>query len=138
MFRGFHEDENGSTTIYVYGVNVKGEWIYGYYCLNAIRKTYITTVDGDMYVVIPATVGEYTGLYGEDGKRIFEGDKCIVTMFDYEGLDWQYSCEVSYDEGGFFAGNDTDVRIPLQEIGDTQADVTVTGTIFDKEVEKCD
>lgn len=32
LFRGFHEDPNGVETIFLGGKEVKGEWVYGYYC----------------------------------------------------------------------------------------------------------
>ena len=63
-----------------------GEWVYGHYhnCDyvgypnggdNKTTRHYILPQNaGDAHVVIPETVGQYTGLTDKNGKRIFEGD----------------------------------------------------------------
>ena len=71
-------------------------------------------------VVIPESVGQFTGLHDKNGKEIYEGD---IVRYDMGG-----ECEVSYCIGGGFAGFDLS---PAFHNGHQLKDVEVIGNIHD-------
>lgn len=122
-----------------------GEWIYGWY----FQKQNPHTVDGQPIThcvsdlppfgaeVILETVGQYSGRKAEEEIKIFEGDKCILTTFDYNGHDTQYECTVEWIDGALvFVDEKNDVIWSMYQIEDAESDVKVIGNIHDKEANK--
>lgn len=110
-------------------------WVYG----NFVKTNYdglqdvIYDEDGWAYEVIPETVGQYTGLTDMNGKKIFEGDICEVTMFNYEDEDIQIVGKVCFKYSSFiFQGfKHPDDEVLFSSVCDFDADVEVIGNIYD-------
>lgn len=86
-----------------------GEWVYGnlltYFNKPAIQD-YAQT-NGEIFLVDPDTVGQYTGLKDRNGKEIYEGD--IIQFEDMgevgyeykEGYDFINRAIVTFENGRF-------------------------------------
>ena len=102
IFRGFHPCD-GQDTIVVDGEKVKGRWVEGH--LWSKRTIGVTSPCGnlDEVVVLPSTVGQYTGLTDSNGQKVFDGDVLKFTdkPNDYK---WIGRIEFGNPNGGYTWG----------------------------------
>ena len=68
-------------------------WIFGFYDGSGSCSRIIDS-DGNFHLVLPETVGQYTGVKDKNGKKIYEGD--VVFDGEYIGLVWGFRDSARY------------------------------------------
>ncbi len=114
--------------------NVK--WITGYYyheCGNTYivedRQSLSETSRNVPYVVIPETVGQFTGLFDKNGKEIYEGDILHTVTFGFEPE--EYTAIILYDNCRFQLSNGRNLFYFGQSDLTKMDDTIVIGNIYD-------
>jgi uncharacterized phage protein (TIGR01671 family) len=113
-----------------------GKWITGYYyheCGNTYivedRQSLSETSRNVPYVVIPETVGQFTGLFDKNGKEIYEGDILHTVTFGFEPE--EYTAIILYDNCRFQLSNGRNLFYFGQSDLTRMDDTIVIGNIYD-------
>lgn len=125
-----------------------GEWVYGYLQKQAVEgeEYYITwpctELINNCRVVIPKTIGQFTGLYDKDKKPIYEGD--IIDI--HQTINGYNQFVIEYKDYGFGAKyyNQKENKAirwyeydldELFDVNESEKEIEVIGNIHDKERE---
>ena len=118
---------------------ISGTWVYGGFAGECGGFPQIASEKRVMYAVAPETVGQYTGLTDENGKKIFEGDivKCTdtnvdcaftaVVLFGNPNGEYNWGFQLMRISG---ANANTDILLWV-DMEETGAFIEVIGNIYD-------
>jgi hypothetical protein len=78
-----------------------GKWVAGFLAMSIDKTTAVIFDETFDFDVIPESVGEFTGLHGKNGVKIFEGDLCTLAMTNCQGIEEKALLEIIYDAPEF-------------------------------------
>lgn len=113
-FKGLH------THAFEENKHLDGTWVYGYLCGNG---HYIETDEGVEKLIDPDTVGQYIGLTDKNKKKIYEGDKVIITDGQIDEEDGVFIVEYDRDTARFVLSGES-LECDFDSIDSKRVEVT--------------